>query len=334
MDESQTAPVEESRAQEAGGAAPPAFAPPPAVLVAPSRKMPFVIGLGSGCLIAVAGLFFLLFLAAFGDRRNDVSWGLGNKVAVVPIEGEITESREAVERLRDYSENSSVRAIIVRINSPGGAVAPSQEIFSEIRRIRAESHKPIIASVDSVAASGGYYIAVACDQIVANPGSITGSIGVIAQWFNLEDLLKWAKVKPETVISGAMKDMGSPYRPMRDDERAYFQSIVTQLRGQFVRAVAEGRKGKISAAEIDKLADGRVFTGEQAEQLHLIDRIGSLRDAADLAGRLGGIHGEPHLLYPRRRVPGILDVMNGSRDSDKVFERILSGRFSPFLYRW
>ena len=143
-------------------------------------------------------------------------------------------------RLTEFADNESVKAIVVRINSPGGSVSASQEIYREIRRVREESSKPVIASLDTVAASGGYYIAVGCDSIVANPGSITGSIGVIAQWFNVEKLVEWAKLSPETITSGAMKDAGSPFRQMSEGERDYFQRIVTQLHGQFVTGGGRG----------------------------------------------------------------------------------------------
>src|SRR5204863_386888 len=186
------------------------------------------------------------------------------KIAIIPIDGEIFEARDTVEALHRYAENVTVKAIIMRINSPGGAIAPSQEIYEAVRKTRASSGKPIVASLDNVAASGGYYIASACDRIVSNPGSITGSIGVILEWMNTKDLIAWAKMKPEIITSGALKAAGSPYVDLTDAERAYFQSIVLQLHSQFVRAVAAGRRGKITEAEVARLADGRVFTGEQA----------------------------------------------------------------------
>jgi len=260
-------------------------------------------------------------------------WSGGDQVAIVPVEGEIFDARPVVDDLRRHSENRAVKAIVVRINSPGGAIVPSQEIFAAIRRVRSDSGKPVVASMDSVAASGGYYVAVACDTIVANPGSITGSIGVIAQWMNLEDLLKWAKLRPETLTSGRMKDAGSPYRQSSPEERAYLQSIVTQLHAQFIHAVADGRKGKLSKVEVTRLADGRVFTGEEAKRLKLIDELGTLDDAVKLAGKLGGIDGRPDTLYPEQREPGLLDLLLKSPSTERLVDRILSEKVNRFLYR-
>src|SRR5688572_7530108 len=220
--------------------------PPPAQHITvleerrPRRGSAIFWGFLGGCVT----LFVLLTVVAaavsyWGSDDTVSSWQAGAKIAVIPIDGEILESREFIDALHRYRDQSGIRAIVVRINSPGGAVVPSQEIFEEIRKVRKDSGKPVVASMDSVAASGGYYIAVGCDRIVANPGTITGSIGVIAQWFNIEGLIRWAKMKPETLTSGPMKDAGSPYRDLSPEERAYLQNIVTQLHQQFVQAVTE-----------------------------------------------------------------------------------------------
>ncbi len=301
-----------------------------------SRAGIFFFGAFSGCLVVVGGMLLLVFLIAAmsnGDAttRGDV---FGDKVAIIPIDGEILGSREAIDALHRYARNSSVKAIIVRINSPGGAISPSQEIYEEIRNVRAHSGKPIIASLDSVAASGGYYIASACDRIVANPGSITGSIGVILEWMETKDLLAWAKLKPETITSGDMKAAGSPYQDLTDAQRAYFQAIVMQLHSQFVRAVAAGRKGKLTEADVGRIADGRVFTGEQALDLKLVDQLGNLDDAIGLAGKLGGIAGKPGTIYPRKRTRGLFDVLTSDdSDAETAIGRILSRR-PRFLFKW
>src|SRR4051812_14100347 len=190
------------------------------------RGLSFFLGGLAGCLTAFVFLFGIVLIAVIVD--DEPHRFASDKVAVVPIEGEILDAREPVELLHKYADNNSVKAIVMRINSPGGAIAPSQEIYEAVRSTRAKSGKPIVASLDSVAASGGFYIASACDEIVANPGSITGSIGVILQWFNTKDLVQWAKMKPETITSGEMKDAGSPYRDLTESERQYFQRIVTQ----------------------------------------------------------------------------------------------------------
>jgi protease-4 len=309
------------------------------IVTAPPRKSRagvFFFGALSGCLIVVAGVvLFGILIAAMANNdatsRGDV---FGDKVAIIPIDGEILGSRETIEALHRYARNGSVKAMIMRINSPGGAIAPSQEIYEEIRNVRARSGKPIVASLDSVAASGGYYIASACDTIVANPGSITGSIGVILQWMQTKDLLAWAKLKPQTITSGPMKAAGSPYEELTDAERAYFQSIVTQLHSQFVRAVAAGRKGKLSEAEVSAIADGRVFTGEQALGLKLVDQLGNLDDAIRVAGKLGGIHGKPGTIYPRKRARSLFDALTSDdTDTETAISRILTRR-PRFLFQW
>jgi protease-4 len=291
----------------------------------------FFAGALSGCVLVFGGFFVLVILLAAGADSGELSLA-AEKVAVIPIEGEIEDARETLELLHRYARNATVKAIVIRINSPGGAIAPSQEIYSAIRRLRSQG-KPVIASLDSVAASGGFYIASACDPIVSNRGSITGSIGVILQWFEMRDLVRWAKMKPETITSGALKDAGSPYREMTEAERAYFQSIVAQLHQQFVRDVAEGRKNKMKPEEVARIADGRIFTGEQALELKLVDQIGTIDDAVRAAGKLGGIDGEPAKLWPRRRETTLFDLLTGD-GTDALLERVISRRVPQFLYRW
>jgi protease IV len=329
MSEFETAsPAGERPGDRAGGI-------PPVPLPPPRRAHPiFWLAIGVAVVLFVAMTILTTFLAAMSNDRQVAAgpfWK--SKVGIVPVEGEIFEATEVVETLRAYADQRQVKAIVVRINSPGGAIVPSQEIFSEIRRIRQESGKPVVASLDSVAASGGYYVAVACDRIVANPGTLTGSIGVILQWLNLEELVKWARLKPETLTSGPLKDTGTPFREMTDSERAYLQNLVGQMHGQFVRAVADGRKGKLSEADVVRLADGRVFTGEEARNLRLVDDLGNLHDAVMLAGRLAGIRGEPETVTPRRRQRGLLDLLVGSARADQVMNQLLN-RKPQILYRW
>jgi protease IV len=308
--------------------------PPPPPPAKKGRAGMFFFGALSGCLLLVAGLVILsIFAFALDDDGGELSLST-HKVAIIPIEGEIFDSRDTLDALDRYAENSTVKAIVIRINSPGGAIAPSQEIYSAIRRTRRESGKPIVASMDSVAASGGYYIAAGCDSIVANPGTITGSIGVVLQWFEMAELVKWAKMKPNTITSGDLKDAGSPYRELSEAERQYFQRIVLQLHSQFVRAIAEGRSGKITQAEVAKIADGRVFTGEEAVSLKLVDQLGTIDDAVASAAKLAGIKGEPAKIWPRRREATLLDVLTDGGDAKAALEKILSRRLPQFLYRW
>lgn len=304
----------------------------------PRRSHGLFWGFLGGCLVLFLGITILgAVVTQWSTNRERGGWErvawVGQRVAVLPVDGVIEESRDTIDTLHRYAENRSIRAIVVRINSPGGAVVPSQEIFKEIRKVRKESGKPIVASLDSVAASGGYYIAVACDRVVANPGTLTGSIGVIAQWFNLEGLLNWARLKPETLTSGPMKDAGSPFRGTSPEEREYLQNIITQLHRQFVEAVAEGRHGKLSRAEVEKLADGRIYTGEEAHRLKLVDDLGNLQDAIQIAGNLAGIRGTPRVYYPRPRRPSLIELLGQSRAAERVLKRISGGAYN-FLYRW
>ena len=217
-----------------------------------------------------------------------------DKVAIVRVEGPILDSQATIEELKTFAEDPTVRAIVIRIDSPGGGVAPSQEIYNAVKRVRKESNKTVIASMGTVAASGGYYIAVATDRILANPGTLTGSIGVIMQMTNFQDLLEKVGVKNVVIKSGKFKDIGSPFRPMKEEDREILQSVMDDVHRQFIEAVADGRS--LDSAEVELLADGRVFTGKQAKSILLVDDIGDLQDAIRLAGDLGGIKGEPRVI--------------------------------------
>ena len=323
-----------------GTAATPHVQPAPAPPPAPPRKSragTFFLGLFSGCAVVFIAVMFIAIVVAAShdnDATTNADWRIGAKVAIVPIEGEILEARETIDRIHRYAQMSAVRAIVMRIDSPGGAIAPTQEIYEEIRKTRKDSGKPFIASIGNVGASGGFYIAAACDRIVANPGSITGSIGVILQWFELKDLLTWAKLKPETIKSGDMKDVGSPFRDVTDQERAYFQRIVMQLREQFVKAVADGRSGKMTEEEVNRIADGRVFTGEEALGLKLIDQLGNMDDAVVAAGRMAGIKGKPSTIFPKKRKPSLFDLVTNGDDTESIVQRVLSRPTAKWLYRW
>ena len=215
-------------------------------------------------------------------------------VAIVRVEGPILDSAQTVAELQAFAEDPLVKAIVVRIDSPGGGVAPSQEIYNAVKRVRKEQNKTVVASMGTVAASGGYYIAVATDRILANPGTLTGSIGVIMQMANFQELLEKVGVKSVVVKTGRFKDLGSPFRPMGEEERELLESVMHDTLNQFIEAVADGRS--MDAADVEQLADGRVFTGRQAKSVLLIDEIGDLHDAIKLAGELSGIEGTPRVL--------------------------------------
>lgn len=222
-----------------------------------------------------------------------------DRVALVRVEGVILDAQQTVAEIKKFGEAPSVKAIVLRIDSPGGGVVPSQEIHDAVRRVRSKHNKTVIASMGSVAASGGYYIAAATDRILANPGTLTGSIGVIMETANLEGLLKKIGVESVVVKAGQHKDIGSPFRQMSDEERRLLQAVMDDVHQQFIEAVAEGRS--LEVGDVTPLADGRLFTGRQAKEFKLVDEIGDLDDAIKLAADLGGIEGEPKVIEPRRR---------------------------------
>lgn len=230
---------------------------------------------------------------------SDFEFGAEDRVALIRIEGVILDAREAVGELKRFGDSPSVKAIVLRIDSPGGGVVPSQEIHDAVRRVRSKTNKAVVASMGTVAASGGYYIAVATDRIMANPGTLTGSIGVIMETANIEGLLKKLGVEGVVVKSGKFKDVGSPLRKMTDEELKVLQTVMDDVHDQFIEAVAEGRA--IELAEARLVADGRVFTGRQAKELKLVDELGDLDDAIQLAADLAGIEGEPQIVEQRRR---------------------------------
>ncbi len=249
--------------------------------------------LGVFILIVFVGVFFFAYLTG-GDSKV-LSLFAGDGIAVLQIEGAIDDSRDVMSELKRFKEAPWIKAVVVRIDSPGGAVAPTQEIFEEIQKTK--KNKPLIASMGGMATSGGYYIASACDKIVANPGTLTGSIGVIMQLSNVEELMKKIGVKGYNIKSGANKDIGSPFQPLSPEGREILQSLVDDVHSQFISAVAKGRG--LDQALVKKLADGRVYSGAQAKELGLIDQFGTLDDAIDLAAKRVGLEPNPAVYYSR-----------------------------------
>jgi len=225
----------------------------------------------------------------------------GDKVAVVDIEGLITKSRPIIEKLNRYKDNERIKAIVIRIDSPGGSVGPAQEIYEEVIKLREK--KPVVASMGSVAASGGYYIACAANKIIANPGTITGSIGVIIEFANIEELLGKIGLKSVVIKSGKYKDILSPTRELKGEERDLLQGVIDNIHGQFIDAVALGRD--IPREKVAEIADGRIFSGEQAKQLELVDELGNLQDAIESAAEMSDIEGKPNVIYPEKKRPSI-----------------------------
>ena len=247
--------------------------------------------------VGVAALF-LLFGTSMGRSGDGGGPLFGPRVAVVELEGLIAETDDLVRELRHHRENPSVRAVVIRINSPGGVVGPTQEVHDALLRVR-QAGKPVVASLGSVAASGGYYIAVAADQIYANPGSLTGSIGGIMQMANVDALMKKVGVDYVVVKAGPFKDLGNFSRPMTPEERRVIQALLDDVHAQFIEAVAKGRK--LDRSAVVQFADGRVFSGTQALGLKMIDALGGLEEAIDAAAKLAKLPTPPPVERPRRR---------------------------------
>ena len=240
-------------------------------------------------IVTVLAVIFILGRGAAFFSRSVPLIG-GAEIGVVRISGVILSSRKPIRQIRALARDPNVKAILLRINSPGGAVVPSQDIYEEVMKVRKKG-KPVIASIGTVGASGAYYIASACNRIIASPGSLTGSIGVIMELAEFEDLLKKIGVQSEVMKSGALKDAGSPFRAMTSEEKAYLQSVLDEMHSQFIQDVAKGRQLEVAA--IEPLADGRVFTGSSAIGNHLVDALGDYEDAVDVAAKMAHISGKP-----------------------------------------
>jgi len=259
---------------------------------------------GLAVIVGLLVFFFAVFLLLGRMMGESGRFAFGDKVAIIEIKGVIAQSSDVIEELLQYREDDGVKAIVLRIDSPGGGVGPSQEIYEEILKVRKE--KKVVTSMGSVSASGGYYIACASDVIVANPGTITGSIGVLMQFSSFEELLKKIGIKGVTLKAGAYKDAGSPFREMTPEEKRLMQLVLDNVHNQFIQAVAKGRN--LDPAKVTEVADGRIFTGEQAKEYGLVDKMGNLQDAIEEAARLGNITGKPNVIYPRRK-RSLLDLL-------------------------
>ncbi len=285
------------------------------------KKNPLVL------LLAISGVFFVIFLVfvfltmgSIVKDRSLLARG-GASVGVVKLKDAIMESSRTLKELKEFEEDSSVKALIVRIDSPGGAVGPSQEIHDAIKRIR--KTKPVVASFESVAASGGYYVAVAADRIVSNAGTLTGSIGVIMNMANLSELYKWAKVERYNIKSGKFKDVGNESRPMTEEERRLMQDLIDNVYNQFLTAVAEGRR--LPVESVRPYADGRVLSGEQAFKAGLVDKLGGLDVAIDVVKELTKLDAKTkvNLVYPEPKRKSLFEVL-GQNTTESIVDGIVN----------
>lgn len=274
-----------------------------------SRRHPYLFFILAVTAMIAGSTIIVSLLGMIGKNRSQL--GFSEKVGVIELIGIITDSKQIIAQIKDFRENDSIKAIVVRIDSPGGAVGPSQEIYREIQKTK--KVKKIIASLGSIAASGGYYIAAAADGIISNPGTITGSIGVILGYTNFQALFEKIGLYPVVIKSGEYKDIASPVRAMTEAERELLQKFSNTVHQQFIKDVATGRK--MTVADVQKIADGRIFSGENAKNLGLVDRLGNLEDAIEWAGRMGGIKGEISRVYPpEEKLPFMKYLMDMSVD--------------------
>jgi len=297
-----------------------------------SRDWLWVLVGGGAFFLFVLAVFTLVYLALHVGGGQQAGFGFGDKIGVVDLEGVILDPGEMVEQLRKFADDDSIKAIVIHVNSPGGGVAASEEIYREVKRIRDEKHKRIVSSIETVGASGAYYVSSATNRIYANGGSVVGSIGVIAEWVNYGELMRWAKLKPEMLKVGQFKDTGDPTRELTPQERQYMQGLIDNMYGQFVQAVADGRHTKVE--EVKSIADGRVWTGEQAIGLHLIDQIADFRTAVLDTAKSVGISGEPTIVRPERNRTSLLDLLMGDVSPWLPTKEKLMDQQIGFYYLW
>jgi protease-4 len=297
-----------------------------------SRTLLWIVIGGGVFFLFVLAVFTLVYVTLHAGGEESSLHGFGDKIGVVDLEGVIIDPSVVVPQLKKFGDDDSIKAIILRVNSPGGGVAASEEIYREVKRVREQKKKRIVASISTVGASGAYYISAATNKIYADNGSVVGSIGVIAEWVNYGELMRWAKLKPEVLKVGALKDTGDPSRDMTPAERAYMQSLIDNMYGQFVQAVAEGRNQK--ADDIKAIADGRVWTGQEALSMHLIDQIGDFQAAVDDTAKSVGIKGEPVLAHQEKERKTLLDLLFGDISQWLPTREKLMDNQMGFYYLW
>jgi protease-4 len=297
-----------------------------------SRTLLWILIGGGAFFLFMLAVFSLVYLSLHAGSSESSFSGFGDRIGVVDLDGVILSPEPVVGQLKKFGDDSSIKAIILHVNSPGGGVAASEEIYREVKRVRLEKKKQVIVSIETVGASGAYYIASASNKIYADNGSIVGSIGVIAEWVNYGDLLKWAKLKNVVFKTGEFKDTGNPARDLTPAEQAYMQSLIDNMFGQFVQAVADGRGMKVD--DVKAIANGKVWTGEQALSMKLIDNLGDFQAAIKDTAKSVGISGEPTLVHPEKDRKTLLDLMLGDvsqylPNTEKMLEQHVG-----FYYLW
>src|ERR1700735_3600486 len=297
-----------------------------------SHTLLWVLIGGGAFFLFVLAVFSLVYITIHAGSTDAGFGGFGDRIGVVDLDGVILSPQPVVGQLKKFADDSSIKAIILHVNSPGGGVAASEEIYREVKRIREEKKKRNVVSIQTVGASGAYYIASASNKIYADQGSIVGSIGEIAEWVNYGDLLKWAKLRSVVIKSGEFKDTGNPTRDLTPAEQAYMQSLIDNMFGQFVQAVADGRSMKFD--DVKTIANGKVWTGKEALSMKLIDDVGDFEAAVKDTAKAVGISGEPTLVRPEKDRRTLLDLMTGDLseylpDATKMLEQHVG-----FYYLW
>lgn len=297
-----------------------------------SRTLLWVLIGGGAFFLFVLSVFTLVYLTMHAGSRESSGLGFGGRIGVVDLEGVILSPQVVVPQLKKFGDDDSIKAIILHVNSPGGGVAASEEIYRAVKRIRDEKKKRIVASIETVGASGAYYVSSATNKIYADKGSIVGSIGVIAEWVNYGELLRWAKLKDMTMKAGEFKDTGSPTRDLTPAEREYLQGLIDNMHAQFIQAVAEGRKLKVE--DVRAIANGKVWTGEQGVGLKLVDQEGDFETVVKETAAAAGIKGDPVLVHPEKDRKTVLDLLFGDLSEWLPTKEKLLGPQMGFYYLW
>src|SRR5215469_7672183 len=296
-----------------------------------SRTWLWILIGGGAFFLFVLAVFSLVYITLHAGQDSGLG-GFGDKIGVVDLEGVIINPGPVVQQLKKFGDDDSIKAIILHVNSPGGGVAASEEIYREVKRIREQKKKRIVASIESVGASGAYYVSSAANKIYADKGSVVGSIGVIAEWVNYGELLQWAKMKSIVLKTGEFKDTGNPTRDLTPAEREYLQGMIDNMYGQFIQAVAEGRSIKVE--DVKAIANGKVWTGEQALPMKLVDQLADFQGVVEDTAKAVGIKGEPTLVRPEKDRRSLLDLLFGDVSQYIPTKEQIMDQHVGFYYMW